>query len=609
MIGGSHVFSRADLTRIGYDAPFWENAWLMAITLAVLKTAHKLDRSGASALQGSELRSGLRGIFENPRLATITDHFAHVISLTIAQHMTARDDLQGSLAPAFRAVRSPMAAFIDNVDEHFNEHLAGNGGVVRSSYGATSKNVWYQAQTGLANAIRALHVQNHHIKLFASIRSEAFAQLTHNSPVATQLEGEALRIEYDGDDLREIFVRNLMAEAKSRCVAPRAREPFERVFGRPCLYVDHPHVGEAEPIWDYILRHTLGRPRDLMVIGAALAQLTPDKRSVENIRRKVNEEAGALATQYLSQIKPHLASDIDFDALFALVPRNILRKTEIKKLAAAYNRTASVKRSSAIHHPFCALYKGGLLGYVTQDVGTARLVQKFAAPPGDLLFAGDRVLPSSRYYILHPALDGPIRLKCADYTHGFDTLNIAGNGRLWREVTEARGIVKADVVGFSEIMLNAELAPTFAGDFKRYLEESASLLEHMKIEGGDTFVLRDRNAANLLAAVKAVAARLHASPYRARLRVGADFGQVPRSSSPVMRTAARLEAVSPSGGVCATREFRNAVDSIGGRYEWAPASALKEFEDVQRRAEEYNLRKKEGDPDLYREVYYFRLEL
>ena len=94
--------------------------------------------------------------------------------------------------------------------------------------------------------------------------------------MALQFEGSSVNLVYGFKDLERIFIQNLEAEPDENCVQPGDRtDAFERFFGSENLQMWHPHVGEPESVWDYILRHTLLRPRDLMSIGAGLSQVAP----------------------------------------------------------------------------------------------------------------------------------------------------------------------------------------------------------------------------------------------------------------------------------------------------------------------------------------------
>src|SRR5258708_11045723 len=241
-----------------------------------------------------------------------------------------------------------------------------------------------------------------------------------------------------------------------------------------------------------------------------------------------------------------------------------------------------------------------------RDVGTGVDVQKFKRP-GNYLFDANGILPpASSHYIIHPALDEHIRLRARQYTH--DTLNIAGQGRRWRDSGGGSGVIKADVVGYSWILADNEQSRSFTEYFHRLVNTASVRLNSHKIEGGDTIILVDQNPANLVVAIRQIARDLRSGKYKAELRAGAEFGVTDVAGGPVFRTAARLETVSMPGVLCATREFRDEVNSIDGRIGFDPGRSLNSLANLEWRGQAVNIRKSEGDPDLFKEIFALKLE-
>jgi len=541
-------------------------------------------------------------LFSESDLHTPTDFFARILAFTATQHFEARRDLSQVLGPAFKRIHTPLAAFIDNVDEHFDTHLSPPSRGMGSP-GATDKRLWYSAQIGLAVALRDLHLQNHHVKIYTSIRSEAFSELVAESAVSQQLEGSAVRLQYETEDLRTIFSRNLSAEPNENCVAPKEPDPFDRFFGPDSRVMTHPHVNEKEDLWRYILRHTLGRPRDLMTVGAKLSRLAPTSRDYRSIRRTINEASTEIAASYLLEVAPHMSVPVPFDDLFRLIPRNIMTREEIEQIANNLWTGSGLSRAGDERpHYFCNLYKAGLLGHITLRVGTLEQMQSFERP-GDLLFVADGCLPKSKYYVVHPALDARIRKSAPNY--GFDTFNVAGSNRPWRDAGQSRGIVQGDVVGYSTVMANPDLCNAFPGDFDEIVRAGSGGLRAFKIEKGDTFVLEDRNALNLLKAVRLIASLLK-ERYGLEIRAGGDFGVVVETGS-AYRTSARLEAVTIANTLAVTRAFVDRAKAIAPETEFRPVIELDAFTPMKAMHQFYDIRKSAADPETLRELYYLYL--
>ena len=138
-------------------------------------------------------------------------------------------------------------------------------------------------------------------------------------------------------------------------------DPLEAFLGRTSV-IDT-YTREEEDAFDYVCRHTLLRPRDLMTIGERLAALRPDERRNEyRLKEAVNQAATEIAHEYLAEIAPYVA-DLDPDRLFAAPARARPRRATRSRPVRAHSDDAASTAAIA----FCALYRVGLLGYVQHD--------------------------------------------------------------------------------------------------------------------------------------------------------------------------------------------------------------------------------------------------
>jgi len=114
--------------------------------------------------------------------------------------------------------------------------------------------------------------------------------------MSQQYRGSAVDISYSLESLREIFVNNVRLLKADRIARPeRLRaDPLEAFLGR--TRVTHTYTREDEDAFEYVCRHTLLRPRDLMTIGERLAALRPEERSDEyRLKDGVNQAATEIA--------------------------------------------------------------------------------------------------------------------------------------------------------------------------------------------------------------------------------------------------------------------------------------------------------------------------
>src|SRR5258708_27340432 len=135
--------------------------------------------------------------------------------------------------------------------------------------------------------------------------------------------------------------------------------PLDAFLGRP--HVTHVYTREDEEAFDYVCRHTLLRPRDLMTIGERLGAVRPEERRDEyRLKEGVNQAATEIAHEYLAEIAPH-TGDLDLDGFLRRLPGHILTRGEVERLFAEHSAGAAPK------HVFCALYRAGLLRCVHPD--------------------------------------------------------------------------------------------------------------------------------------------------------------------------------------------------------------------------------------------------
>ncbi len=237
-----------------------------------------LKHVGASG--GLEVSAKLNGLIGDAQLHSVIDHFVRLLDFTPSELQRCATDTDGHLVPRLRALKSPLTIFIDGIDEYFNKHVE-NLPASPSVTGELSPNIWYYSQLGLVEVAYQLRRINHHLKVFAAIRKEAYSRLSQRTAMIQQYRGSAVDIVYSPESLREIFVNNARLVKSDRMVQPeRARtHPLEAFLGRASVTDTYTH--EEEDAFEYVCRHTLLRPRDLMTIGDRLGTLRPDERRNE----------------------------------------------------------------------------------------------------------------------------------------------------------------------------------------------------------------------------------------------------------------------------------------------------------------------------------------
>jgi hypothetical protein len=601
---GDKIFGKEALAFFAASSLPWSKAWRTAIALATLKHV------GETA--GLKVNPKLAGLAADERLRGVVDHFVRLLDFSPSELQRCATDTDSYLVPRLRAVSSPLAIFIDGVDEYFNKHIESRAGQ-SSVTGELSPSVWYFAQLGLVEVAYQLRRINHHLKVFAAVRKEAYARL-QTTVMAQQYRGSAIDIVYPAEGLREIFVNNIRLEKSDRMVRPgRLRgDPVEAFLGR--TKVLHIYSGEHEDVFDHVCRHTLLRPRDLMTIGEHLAALRPDERRDEyRLKESVNLAATEIAHEYLSEIAPYVA-DLDLERVFRRIPGNVLTRDEVEELFRTHNAEAGGIDEK---HVFCALYRVGLLGYLHHDWVRGAWVQRFLRP-GEGTLEPDGVLPRATHYLLHPVLSEVIGRLNPAFLQRIDRANVVGYGRAWREspgdegaVTESTlCVLTGDVQGFGGLMRAGVDAPV-----RQALDEAvrkwAMGAVAAEARAGDAVWIVHEDPVTLAQIARHIMDEVYRAPGQPRLRIALHCGEVQTrrrasdgalviAGGEAMLCAARVEPHVEPGQIWATEEFRAQLALKPSLWRTTPAPGGDPEDRI-------NIKKAGGtEPDLW--VRLFRLE-
>jgi hypothetical protein len=601
---GDKIFSRESIAFFTVSPLPWSKIWLTAVCLATLKHLGEVG----------DLKVGpaLASLVADSRLNGVIDHFIRLLDFTPRELQRCGADSDSHLVPRMRAVNAPVAVFIDGIDEYFNKHVEGNGDHP-SVTGETSPNVWHFAQLGLVEVAYQLRRINHHVKVFAAIRKEAYARLARTTVMSQQYRGSAIDIAYSVPSLREIFINNVRLVKTDRMAMPDKAhaDPLEAFFGRRTV-VD-PYTREEEDCLDYVCRHTLLRPRDLMTIGEHLAALRPEERRNElRFKEVVHRAAAEIGHEYLAEIAPHVGN-LELPRLFRVLPGNVVTRAQAEDLFVEH----SLATGGEEKHVFYALYRVGLLGYVYHDRIRGEWTQRFLRP-GEATLEVDGVLPPSTHYVLHPVLSDVIGAMNPAYLRNIDRVNIAGYDRPWRDsqglASNASAstlfVLKGDVCGFGALMHAGADGPVrdALADAVRQRAPTAVVAE---AGAGDSLLIVHDDPVALAQIARYVMEDVYQADGRPLMRMALHYGEVnlqPASAHAppavmgggAILCATRVEPVVSPGQIWVTEEFRvelskrpslwraTAVEAPGGE-------------------ERFNVKKAGGsEPDLWVRLY--RLE-
>src|SRR6476659_7782653 len=412
---GDKIFSRESIAFFSVSPLPWSKVWLAAIAVTALKHP--------GATEGIKVNAKLNALIADAHLHSAIDHFVRLLDFTPSELQRVATDTDGHLVPRLRALKAPLTIFIDGIDEYFNKHvedLTMNASVT----GELSPNVWYFSQLGLVEVAYQIRRINHHLKIFAAIRKEAYARLQQRTAMVQQYRGIAVDLVYAPQSLREIFVNNIRLVKADRMVLPgRVRSnPLEAFLGRTS--VTDTYTREEEDAFEYICRHTLLRPRELMTIGERLVALRPaERRNEYRLKEAVNQAATEIAQEYLAEIAPYV-SGLKPELLFDRLPGHVISRAELE-LIGADDETQEGSEA------FTSLYRVGLLGYVQHDRVRGEWRQRFLRP-GEATLETNGVLPRATHYLVHPVLFDVSARNNTAFLQRIDRVSIVGYDRPWR---------------------------------------------------------------------------------------------------------------------------------------------------------------------------------
>lgn len=346
-----------------------------------------IEQAEAAELEAfpQRIRRWLAGAKIQPTVA-----FKELTSLRVSELNRLIDGTENFLDQKMRQIHGGVCFFIDKVDQAIR-HL--------------SRGAWIAIQAGLIEAAWETMNANSHLKIFASIRQEAFSN--YQSDIKSNLFGATTTLNYSEEELHALL--DQLARCYEGC------RSFADFLG--LNVVRHGRRPTPEDSFQYVLRHTCGRPRDLVAIASEVSSKR-SSLSEKRLREIVQQTSSTVVVSNIfDEVRGFLNCLGDRDArlrFFAEIPGNVLEKEDAIRVSEEFNglEPGTLRHfgedSSAIFHPFRDLYLAGLLGVVQRDPETGIAIQRFRKPH-DSLAQLAAVVPDSPVFLIHPAMDGFIR--------------------------------------------------------------------------------------------------------------------------------------------------------------------------------------------------------
>ncbi|MEQ8278779.1 MAG: serine/threonine-protein kinase [Deltaproteobacteria bacterium] len=359
--------------------------WSFALKLSAI--SHAADAtidSDAIASWPARLRDVAEGRATEPTVIV-----RELLSLTPAQLHATLAQAEMPLEHAVRGIHSGMYFFIDKIDQAMR-------GVTRDA--------WIAMQAGMVEAAWDLVNTNAHLKVYATIREEAFS--SYESDIKSNLYGATTNIRYGKQDLRAIL-EHLTAF-------------YEGIPLRDFVSVDvvhAPSAAQTEGAFDFMHRHSLGRPRDLVIVASEISR-NRGQLDERRFKRVVHEtSAGIIVSNVFDEMRVFLEVLADRDTrrkFFSRLPYNVLTEDDLIDAWCKYHGVGREyyddygKSSDDVFHPFRELFDCGLLGCVERDEVEGTRVMAFKQPH-EPIDERRRDIPSSTHYLLHPTFAALVR--------------------------------------------------------------------------------------------------------------------------------------------------------------------------------------------------------
>lgn len=397
----------------------WFRVWVFALALSVLKRLIEVGHLPIDCLSEAVLRTF-------PQLTpTVSYHVDGILKLGPHQRRLFLEGELESLLGVLRSVHSGVAVFVDAIDDcvysHMGPDLARYETRQKTHLGTLSADVWRAAQVGFVRAAVAIHEANRHIKVFGALRREALdADIV---PDRQNLDAYLINLEYSREDLKGIFKTKLTALRQfspEYFAKPDAADVVHAFFGFGSLI--HPTVKSPswqpfeEPVLDYIIRHSRGRPRELDVVGESLQFMSERARLPDDVRRCVREKSKKWFDWAKSEMIPFW--DGAYDSFLNALPSNVLAKSDLERLVSETKLLPD--HTDALRQ----LFELGLIGCVVTDEA-GRLTQRFRQNDPEFPVTPE-LFEASSHYIVHPCVNLATRALKTSYEP--DPHNVAGHG-------------------------------------------------------------------------------------------------------------------------------------------------------------------------------------
>lgn len=311
--------------------------------------------------------------------------FNEIVSLSESTMSKMVDDISNHIEKYFSKINQGMIIFLDRFDNALE---------------TSHDDIWVPIQVGLLEAAWDVMRSNDHIKIYLSIRQEAYA--THRSRNASAISSSVIKVEYSRIELKEL-VNHLVQfyEGYSTLEEFLGFDSFPNTI-----------TFRDENVFDFMFRYSIGRPRDFVQFCGELSMFKDSYEDLDTKRMKLKEKVRMVSSatiinslyDELRMLLKCLKTLECFNDFLVHLKHNILTYEELKYICKEYNGGNCIndcRNCPSLRHPFCDLYNMGLLGIVERHSIGLDVMQKFKTPYEDF---SQGLRGNIEFFLIHPAL-------------------------------------------------------------------------------------------------------------------------------------------------------------------------------------------------------------
>jgi class 3 adenylate cyclase len=547
----------------------WGTLWNIAFSLCLIKSLQEDQDIGQQLkrlLEEDNLPSGLFTILTHPYINRPFD-ILHDCLASQRSELYLTMAFAQPLTRIYSTIHKRLAIFVDNIDEYL-QHYINFSYSRREDVQEKFVRIWHAGQIGAWVALRRLHGINPHVRIFVSIRKEAYHYAAKHEAEFSNLRSFRRELRYRREDIKQIIENNVSVTPRSELVDKNNQNLIVRFLGRDNEFIANVGTAKQEPVINYWIRHCSLRPRDAVTIGKEISLIRGKDRTQHSIRAAINTASAESVETLFNEVAPFYDS-LYPDLFPSVITSNVITYDEINRAAAEYTQLASRQygvETSAVERAFPALYGLGLIGVVQDsrdDPGT--LVQRFSAF-GELSHEASDVLPKAEIYLVHPAFSDFIVRRNVGFLRELNKHNVVGDALEWRPEESIRFVVIGDIRGYNErILQTVGGSQTFHKYWRSVFNQFAADLDYAALREGDKLLLADRSPMRLLHAARALNKQLGNSGYELSLRIGGHSGfwrlnvdlegvQHPEVSD-IIGIAARIEPIAKPRDIVVSQRF------------------------------------------------------